>query len=60
MGDSVKVDEFLTTDITNKLILAFDFNTLEGNEIIKFYKVSQRAQVKEFCCLTLLVKSHTI
>ena len=45
MGDSIDIQNFLTTDITRKLITNFSFTVLDDDEMIKFYKVQPRAQV---------------
>ena len=44
-AESVDINQFLTYDIKDKVISAFSFTTLDTDDIIKFYKVTQRAQV---------------
>ena len=44
-AESVDINQFLTYDSKDKVITMFSFTTLDTDDIIKFYKVTQRAQV---------------
>lgn len=46
MGDSVDISDFLASDITGKLVTNFSYTDLDKDEIVKFYKVTPRAQVR--------------
>ncbi|XP_053383770.1 uncharacterized protein LOC123535779 [Mercenaria mercenaria] len=52
MGDSIDITDFLSTDISGKLILAMSYTDLiDKDEYIKFYKVAQRNQ-NDHCYVT--------
>ena len=45
MGDSMDISDFLSADITGKLVTNLSYTEPVKSEIIKFYKVTPRAQV---------------
>ena len=47
-AESVNISKFLGYDIKDKVIIAFSFTTLDLDEVIKFYKVTPRAQVRSY------------